>query len=374
MRDLNVNELVDQVDESKINNFVDGMNSTMRVQTDYSKDYFDNEWLDLFEKTMPYLEKIVRNPKRFITSEEEIVKIESAKKVGVETIKHLAKHTNFIQDFDQDTGDVIPSKLLNVFKEETFNTYENRFIYTLIHYMLQFIKIKREGQIKDPRLKDNKNIDYTSTTMVGEEKVSVNISLKTTLDTSLNKDPKYNERIKKLEDDIKALQFTEVYKALEKEDVSFVTNPIKKTNVILKNVNFQYAMILWDYIHDHIGDNNGKKDQEKKDYMDDGKFKELIDETFLLEYLTVNSINNKIDDTEKEAIKQRTLERMLDKIIDINPDLTKKQLQDRLGQQYEKVKVKRVVSKQNIEQVFRKYIDKYFEKINKVKISDAERT
>ncbi len=141
MKDLSVNDLVDQMEESKLNDFVNGMDSNMRVQTDYARDSFDDQWLDLFEFTMPYLDKIFRNPKRFIRNEEEIIKIESAKKVGVESIKHLAKHTNFVQDIDEDTGDVIPSKLLNVFKEETFNTYENRFVYTLIQYMLQFIKI-----------------------------------------------------------------------------------------------------------------------------------------------------------------------------------------------------------------------------------------
>lgn len=367
MKDLNVNELVDRTDDSKINEFVNKMDSKMRVQTDYSKDNFNSDWVDMFEQTLPYLEKIVRNPKRFITTEEEIVKIESAKKVGVETIKHLSKHTNFIQDIDEDTGDVIPSKLLNVLKEETFNTYENRFIYTLIHYMLQFIKAKKEGGVKDPRLKDNKMIDYTSTTMVGEEQVSVNISLKTTLDTALNTDPQYDSRIEKIEEDIKNLQFSELYKALEKEDVPFVTNPIKKTNVILKNVNFQYAMSLWDYIYKHFAEKEGKE-EEKKDYLDDGKFKKLIDETFLLEYLTVNSINNKANDKDIELAKEKTIERMLDKIIDMNPELTKKQLQDKLGDKFEKVKKVRVASKKDIEKVFRKYIDRYFSKIGNIEI------
>lgn len=368
MRDLNVNELVDRTDDNKINEFVNKMDSKMRVQTDYSKDNFNSDWVDMFEFTMPYLEKIVRNPKRFITTDEEIVKIESAKKVGVETIKHLSKHTNFIQDIDKDTGDVIPSKLLNVLKEETFNTYENRFIYTLINYMLLFIKSKKEGGVKDPRLKDNKKIDYTSTTKVGEEQVSVNISLKTTLDTALNTDPQYNTRIEKIEEDIKALQYSELYKSLEKEDVPFVTNPIKKTNVILKNVNFQYAMTLWDYIHKHLAEKEGKE-EEKKDYLDDGTFKKLIDETFLLEYLTVNSINNKANDRDIELAKEKTIERMLDKIIDMNPELTKKQLQDKLGDKFEKVKKIRVTSKKDIEKVFRKYIDRYFYKISKVEIS-----
>ena len=365
MKDLSVNDLVDQMEESKLNDFVNGMDSNMRVQTDYARDSFDDQWLDLFEFTMPYLDKIFRNPKRFIRNEEEIIKIESAKKVGVESIKHLAKHTNFVQDIDEDTGDVIPSKLLNVFKEETFNTYENRFVYTLIQYMLQFIKIKVEGGKKDPRLKDNKKIDYTSTTMVGDEKVSVNISLNKTLDTSLNKDPRYNERIEKQENDIKDLKFTEVYRALEKEDVPFVTNPIKKTNVILKNVNFQYAMKLWDYINDHLADKN-HTEQEKKDYQDKGQLKELIDQTFLLEYLTVNSINNKASDKDIEEAKEKTLSKMLDKIIDMNPELTKKQLQEKLGNQFEKVKETRMASKKDIEKIFRKYLDKYFSKISEI--------
>ena len=365
MRDLNVSDLVDQVEESKVDDFVNGLDSNMRVQTDYSRDSFDDKWVDLYEFTMPYLDKIFRNPKRFITNEEEIIKIESAKKIGVESIKHLAKHTNFIQDIDEDTGDVMPSKLLNVFKEETFNTYENRFIYTLIHYMIQFIRLKKDGSKKDPRLKDNKKIDYTSTTMVGEEKVSVNISLNTTLDTSLNKDPRYNERIKKLEDDIENLKSTEVYKALEKEDVPFVTNPIKRTNVILKNVNFQYAMKLWDYINEHLADKD-HTEQEKKDYQDKGQLKQLIDETFLLEYLTVNSINNKASNKDIEEAKEKTLSRMLDKIIDMNPELTKKQLQEKLGDQFEKVKETRMASKKDIEKIFRKYMDKYFAKISEV--------
>ena len=367
MRNLNVSDLVDQMADEKLNDFGNNIASNMRVQTDYSKDSFDDQWVDLFEFTLPYLDKIVRNPKRFITTEEEIIKVESAKKIGVETIKHLAKHTNFIQDVEEDTGDVIPSKLLNVFKEETFNTYENRFIYTLIQYMEQFIRIKKDGEKPDPRLKDNKKIDYTSTTMVGEEKVSVNISLNTALNTSLNKDPNYNERVKKIESDIKALKYSEVYQALDNEGVPLVANPIKKTNVILKNVNFQYAMKLWDYIHQHLGD-KAETEQEKKDYQDKGQLTELIDQTFLLEYLTVNSINNKASDKEIEEAKERTLSRMLDKIIDMNPEMTKKQLQEKLGDQFEKTKETRMASKKDIEKIFRKYIDKYFERINEINI------
>lgn len=360
MRELEVTSLYDSIDENKLEDFNNKLNSNMHVKTDFFKDDNNFEWVSVFEKLLPYIEKILRNPKRFITTEEEIVKIESAKKVGVETVKHLAKHTNYIQDLDEKTGDVIPAKLLNVFKEETFNTYENRFIYTLLQHSEDFIRKKKENIKKNPRLKDNKNIEYTSTTMVGEERINVNIQLNTELDTNLDLDKKIQERIKKIEDSIRDLKFTEVYRALEKEGVALVTPPIKKTNVILKNVNFQYAMNLWEYIHQNIG----KKDnpiRKNRDYNEKGVIKGLIDETFLLEYLTVSNINQD-EDIIKDA-KEKSISRMLDRIIDLNPELTKKELQEKLGAEFDKAVERRVATKNDIEKIFRKYINRYFEAI-----------
>lgn len=53
------------------------------------------------EETVPYIDNILRNPNRFIVNEEEIVKIELARKITVESIKHLSKNTNLIQDYDK---------------------------------------------------------------------------------------------------------------------------------------------------------------------------------------------------------------------------------------------------------------------------------
>ena len=359
MKDLDIINLYDSIDEEKVVDFTDKINSNMRVKTDYYKEENDIEWIIVLEQLLPYIEKIFKNPKRFITTEEEIVKIESAKKVGVETVKHLAKHTNFIQDLDEESGDVIPSKLLNVLKEETFNTYENRFIYTLIIRLQEFIRRRKENLKKHLRLKDNKQVEYISSTFVGEEKIDVNISLNTALDTKLDMDKKIAVKIKKIEDIIKNLTFTEVFRQLKKEDVPLVTPPIKKTNVILKNVNFQYAMELWNYINQHINPVNATK-KHKKDYMEQGHTKELIDETFLLDYLTINSMNKEDQDLEKA--KEHAISRMIDRIIDMNPELTKKELQDKLGLEYDKVKERRMITKADIEKIFRKYINKYFEK------------
>ena len=94
--------------------------------------------------------------------------------------------------------------------------------------------------------------------------------------------------------------------------------------------------------------------------MEKGNIKSLIDETFLLQYLTVNSINNNEEETKNE--KEKTISRMLDRIIDLNPELTKKELQDKLGLEFDKAKERRVATKNDIEKIFRKYIDKYLQR------------
>ena len=66
-----------------------------------------------------------------------------------ESIKHLAKHTNFISEYKEEEDFIKPSKLLNVLKEETFNTYENRFIYTLIDMLTKFIARQEEALKKE---------------------------------------------------------------------------------------------------------------------------------------------------------------------------------------------------------------------------------
>ena len=249
---------------------------------------------------------------------------------------------------------------MNVLKEETFNTYENRFIYTLIHRMNDFIRKRLEKLNRNPKLKDNKEIQYKSSTCVGQEKININIDLSTVLDTKIQMDKDFDQRLKKIQDSIKDLTFTEVYRSLEKEGVAFVTPPIKKTNVILKNVNFQYAMNLWDYLAQNMNPKDEAK-KKNKDYMDNSDLKKYIDESFLLNYLTICTLN----ENEKEELqenKEKLISNMLDKIISMNPELTKQELQDKLGLEFDKAKARKVASKADIERIFRKYIDRFLEK------------
>ena len=119
-------------DDSNFHNLVDSINNgrtTFQISQKFLKKEFDNDWIDIIEEILPSIDAIVRNPRRFITIEEDIIDISLARQISVESVKHLAQHTQFIASVDNKKGTVTPSKILNTSKEESFEVYENRFLY-----------------------------------------------------------------------------------------------------------------------------------------------------------------------------------------------------------------------------------------------------
>lgn len=375
---LDIINLYEESNKERTKNFTDKTESTLKVNVDSKKTTRDLDWIEVMEETIPYIDNIFRSPNRFIVNEEEVVKIEQAKKVTVESIKHLSKNTNFIQTIDKVTGDVTPSKLLNVRKEESYDTYENRLIYTLVQNMKLFIKRRKESlelEIKNPQnnehsSKDDKSIEYNATSNVNDENVNVNISLNSSLDyqggNSSESVQKILEQIEEVERKITSLESSEVYKVIDKLNISLVREPIKKTNVVLKNVNFQYAMKLWSYLRDNFDDKT-TSEEEKREYMDNGELKQLMDQTFLLQYLAMKTLDEDKLETQdtKDEISNAILEQMLDKMIDMNTELTGQELKQMIAERYEVVRYKKMEILQEIQKIFKKNIDKYTKKVEK---------
>ena len=375
MDKLEVIDLYENASKTKIEEFANKTNSTLKVNIDKKRKVKEFGWIEMMAFTVPYLDNILRKPNRFIVNEEEIVKIEQAKKVSVETIKHLSKNTNFIQTVDDKTGDVTPSKLLNVRKEETYNTYENRLVFTLIQNMKRFIKKKKENLTKTnfenekkEEEKDNKLLEYSATSTVEDEQIEVNFSLNSKLapngQESTKDLSKIIEQIDEIEKKIQGLQSTETYRILEKEHVLEVREPVKKTNVILKNVNFQYAMKLWDYIRDNFADKNSST-EEQKDYMDNSNLKKMVDETFLLNYLTMKTLDDDIEEKKetKEEMQNIVVDQMIDKMLEINENLSEEQIKNLIATKYEVIKYKKLAVVQEIQKIFKEHIKSYMKKI-----------
>lgn len=375
------NSIVDiyqSASRKKSERFKEHINSNLHVQTDIENVVRDTDWVDIMEDTIPYIDNIFRAPNRFIINEEEVVKIERARKITVESIKNLAKNTSFIQEVDQKTGDVKPSKILNIDKEESYDTYENRLIYTLIQNMKFFLSMKKKSleQVQNAGNKNNKKIEYTGSSKISNEKIDINMSLNTQMCAEKKSKDKEEEpdelllRISNLETRISDLTNSEVYKVIDKKHIALVREPIKKTNVVLKNVNFQYAMKLWTYLRDNIEDRT-KSSKEKKNYEDKGNLKNLMDESFFLNYLIVSTLNKSKDkeNIEQTQEKQKEMQeivisKMLEKVMSMNNELSEKQLEDVIKEKYAIIKYRNQANIQEIQKIFNKHIDKYLEKIS----------
>lgn len=370
MDELKILDLYEKINKNKKEEFTKNIASSIRVKVDYEKTVRDTEWIEIIEDTVPYIDNIFRSPNRFIVNEEEIVKIELARKITVDSIKHLSKHTNLIQDINKQTGDVRPSKILNINKEESYDTYENRLIYTLVQNIKAFINQKKKilDEATSLEYKDEKTLEYSGKSNIKDESVEMNFTIKTKgiEDKIEDSENGVGERIEKVEQKIRDLTSTEVYKILEKKHISLVRPPIKKTNVVLKNVNFQYAVKLWNYLQENMDDNT-ENVTDKKDYMDSGDLKVLADENFLLNYALINSLN-KDEENQEEKIKQvkdNLLDNMLEKLMDLDISLTEEEIKDMVGKKFNLIKYKKMANIQEIQDIFAKHIEKYLEKVNR---------
>ena len=362
----------DEEEEEKLEDdeiFLHNLNSTLFVKRDYDLKDFDYEWLDIVEDCIPYIDNILRNPNRFIINEEDVVKIELARRVTVESIKHLARNTNLIQDIDKKTGDVRPSKILNINKEESFNTYENRFIYSLIQNIMTFIEFKKKTVVEEAKYDGNNDITYNGKCMLGDEKVSIEMKLNNSIRTvDRIVDESGNDitsRIEKLEQKVRDLTHSEVYKTIKMLHIALVTSPIKKTNVILKNVNFQYAVKLWNYIQEHINDDSSVSTKSNESYDDTGVLKNYFDESFLLDYLVSQTIiHGNTKKLDKQELSERLIGNVVEKIIDINEGISEEQLSNLVARQFTIIKYRNVVTDKKIQKLYREAIDKYLKKVS----------
>ena len=366
--DLKILDVYKNSDASKNDKFDASLKSSYSLASNYEKIEADFGWLDIMEDTIKYLDNILRNPNRFIINDEEVVNVEQARRITVESIKHLAKHTNFIQEIE-DNGDVRPSKVLNINKDESFNTYENRLIYTLINNMRTFIDFKVSKNITASSLKDEKKCEYTGVTKIGAEKISYSFVLNAKTDVD-KKDGFRNgmsveQRIARLRLRISDLTNMPVYVALAKEHVAKVIPPIKKTNLILKNTNFQYAMKLWDFIQNYIKDEDTVI-RDKKLIEEDLNLKQMLDDVFLLNYLAVSSINKdgKLDvQARAEAVESLT-NKMIEKIVQLNADLPVDKMLESIGEKVAVIKNKKEASLAELERKYNERIQIYIDKIN----------
>lgn len=209
---------------------------------------FDSLWIETIEMYMENLDKIVRNPRFVMQANEEVMRIERAKKITSRTISHLSAHTENVQTI-RDDGVVVPSKILSTTYDDTLNTYENRFIKTLISKLAAFIEI-RYNAVKDSiTTYQSDRLNVNSTFAWRNYKVECVVDMKVTeeVDDELNRrNLELLKRIETLRMYVMGFVNSTLFKELR--NTLPVTSPILRTNIILKNVDYNACLKLWQFM------------------------------------------------------------------------------------------------------------------------------
>ena len=225
--------------------------SEWRIFKKYSKKTLDTEWLDVIEDALPHLDVIVRNPRRFIVVEEDLVDTSRARSVSEESVKHLAQHTNFIHGIDKERDMVLPSKLLNTTKEESYEVYENRFIFTLLKRLQAFIKRRYDAVMMSSagddhvKLVVDKGMKFTEANVTLRLDSVVKMPFEKAVKLSAQESAPI-ERLTKIYSVVMGFMLTPFAK--EMNNSAPVRPPIQRTNVILKNQDFKKALALWEFL------------------------------------------------------------------------------------------------------------------------------
>ena len=301
----NITDVMNNINTNKLDTFMSKTEATFVASSDIKETKIDYSWLNVLEDSLPNIDKIVRNPRRFIVQEEDVVIVEKTKRVSQETIKHLAQHSENIQDLDEN-GDIVPKKLLNVHKEDTSDLYENRFIYTLVTRLENFINRQLEDLELTSKKEVNKEVSYKAETNLDGRLIKIDLKMEEQDEIDLTEDGSdYKNRILACYEVIRGFRTTEMIRELV--GCSLVRNPIRKTNLILREPNFQKAFVLWQYL-----DNFEFKDPKVVNYEKiTNTSKETRDEFTLAYFIDCNAIDEKADN----LMQYRDIDAKLNKLL-----------------------------------------------------------
>ena len=221
------------------------------------KKIVDLTWVDNIDATLKAFQNIVSNPRNIIKEEELIVNIANAKKAGSETIRHLAQHSGLVEDFNEESGDVRPSKLMQRYREDFIGQYENRLVYTTLEFAFRFVKIRHDALFEAMNEEYGAKLKVKSDMESATEQVHLDMFLHIKeIDDPLSTDDKNSEvfsRISRIYRVLGVLMNSPFSQQLSK--YPRVKGTINKTNVLKRNKDYKKILDLFEFLrkYDSIG-------------------------------------------------------------------------------------------------------------------------
>ena len=211
----------------------------------------DMEWVEMIEGKLPYIEKAIDEQRKFIEEYKEVDRIDKVKQVGKDAVQHLTQHANLIMAIEPD-GSVIPERLLNTHREDSFATYENRFLHTLIHNCIMFVEARFRA-LQDAPNDSSSKMNMEREIRIGHETFGFSLEHhaekherdKVDRDEDLSNLTDY-ERIERIRMTLDDFCNTDLIKSLN--GCIKVKSPINKTNCIKQDPAFKQCYDLWVFI------------------------------------------------------------------------------------------------------------------------------
>ena len=265
--------------------------------------HVDEVWLKNIEAGLPFIEKALAEERQFIRTDSEVVDIEKVKRVGRESVEHLAKHSELITR-EQKYNDLVPDKILMVEKESDYAVYENRFLYMLLCYLRDFIYLRYQ---KISELLACYDAEFNLVKKISLSKEEYEFATHFKVSRKNNPYPLTDdlgreilERIKNCEQWVNALLNRPLIIEVAKSPM--IKPPIVKTNVLKNNNNFKKAVALYEFVANYNVD-GFTVEEVKRDLLP-------LDKTGEEQLEIMVKYEGYIDKEKKEAERMRKLEEL----------------------------------------------------------------
>ena len=353
----------DSVFYDAMENCIDMGDNRYSLFNRYFEKKIDLRWVEEIEACIIPLDNIMRVPRKFIVQEEEIVPIERARKITNESIRHLAQHTNMIAKVEGD--DVTPNQILNVFREESFEVYENRFVYTLMQNLIRFIDIRYDVIFNISDDDNMASLKMESDFNRGREKITYKLEVSAQsgggeLDSSATGLEGENasafqriERIKKIINEYAHSAFMK-----ELQNCVPVRPPIMRTNAIQKNPNFRACLKLWQFIQSYTDLGYEITVKESNDMVSD-EYRNQLNQMMALNYmmLKANTLSeDAVGKQKRRKLKPKLLKRLAEELV-LDYDMEDVEIQRVFVEEVKRVSKKKMEGEKKIQEAIQRALD-----------------
>ena len=227
-----------------------------------------------------------------------------ARNITVRSLQHLSQHTNFISRIEGD--EITPTKILNVWRDETMLTYENKFVNTLIHRLYAFVNMRYEIAKNIGQDTKTSSIEFKEEFRHQKTKVKINMTIEmeesAENDQSVERNYTYSSSLWKRLVKLNSIMSTYVNSVFCMQmGKNFIRPPVMRTNAILKNKNLRQCLALWRFIEGYENAGYNMLIQENLENVDSDYIKDLY-ETLAFQYLLFRyTVKNEFDDEETLA-------------------------------------------------------------------------